>query len=417
MAKYSKFGDQFNSDSGTRQLMDDLGEVLNSGRAMMNLGGGNPGTVPGISELFHDQMQASLDDGRFGSIAGQYDGPQGHRPFLDALAGLLRRRFGWAVDASNIATTAGSQASFFILFNMLAGMTRQGHARHILLPLTPEYIGYAEVGLQADMVRSVRPSIDIIDEHTFKYRIDFEALKITPDVAAVCVSRPTNPTGNVITDDELGQLLTLTREHNVPLIIDNAYGLPFPNIVFSEAAPVFEAHTILCMSLSKLGLPGLRTGIIVAAPEIVQTITSVNAITMLANGSLGASLVTDLIKSDRIEHLCAEEIKPFYLEKALQARAWCTEYFAGINYYLHKTEGAIFLWAWFPDLPISDVELYERLKRRDVLVLAGRHFFPGLGQDWEHIEQCIRISYAQDSESVRRGIEVIGEELRRAFEK
>ncbi|MFT5415089.1 MAG: valine--pyruvate aminotransferase, partial [Gammaproteobacteria bacterium] len=171
MAKYSKFGDQFNSDSGTRQLMDDLGEVLNSGRAMMNLGGGNPGTVPGISELFHDQMQASLDDGRFGSIAGQYDGPQGHRPFLDALAGLLRRRFGWAVDASNIATTAGSQASFFILFNMLAGMTRQGHARHILLPLTPEYIGYAEVGLQADMVRSVRPSIDIIDEHTFKYRI------------------------------------------------------------------------------------------------------------------------------------------------------------------------------------------------------------------------------------------------------
>ncbi|MDA0824240.1 MAG: valine--pyruvate transaminase [Proteobacteria bacterium] len=417
MTKYSQFGDQFDSDSGTRQLMDDLGEVLNSGRAIMNLGGGNPGTIPRIRQLFHEQMQATLDDGRFDAIAGQYDGPQGHRPFLDALAGLLRRRFGWDVDASNIATTAGSQASFFILFNMFAGMTRQGHARHILFPLTPEYIGYADVGLQANSVRSVRPSIEIIDEHTFKYRIDFGALDITPDVAAVCVSRPTNPTGNVVTDDELGRLVALTREYNVPLIIDNAYGLPFPNIVFSEVSPVFDKHTILCMSLSKLGLPGLRTGIIVAAPEIIQTITSVNAITMLANGSLGASLVTELINSGQIESLCEKEIKPFYLEKALQARAWCSEYFTGINYYLHKTEGAIFLWAWFPDLPISDIELYERLKRRDVLVLAGRHFFPGLGQHWEHTEQCLRISYAQDPESVRRGIEIIGEELRRAFDK
>ncbi len=42
MTKLSKFGDQFNGDSGTRQLMDDLGEVLTSGREYMNLGGGNP---------------------------------------------------------------------------------------------------------------------------------------------------------------------------------------------------------------------------------------------------------------------------------------------------------------------------------------------------------------------------------------
>ena len=81
---------------------------------------------------------------------------------------------------------------------------------------------------------------------------------------------------------------------------------------------------------------------------------------------------------------------------------------------MHKTEGAIFLWAWFPHLPISDLELYERLKARDVLVLAGRHFFPGLDEQWEHTRQCIRISYAQDEAAVRRGIEIIGEEVRAA---
>jgi valine--pyruvate aminotransferase len=327
----------------------------------------------------------------------------------------LRRRYGWAIDASNIATTAGSQASFFILFNMLAGTTVESRHRHILLPLTPEYIGYSDVGLTPNMVRSVKPKIEILDNRSFKYRIDFAALKLDRDVAAVCVSRPTNPTGNMITDDELAQLVDLTRHHETPLIVDNAYGLPFPNIVFSPATPMFEDHMILCMSLSKLGLPGLRTGIIVAAPDVIQTITSINAISMLANGALGPSLVAELIDSNEIEKLSENHIKPFYQAKAEQARTWCDESFAGLDYYVHKTEGAIFLWVWFPTLPISDIELYQRLKKRDVLVLAGQHFFPGLSESWAHKEQCLRISYAQDSSVVRRGIEIIGEEVRRAF--
>jgi valine--pyruvate aminotransferase len=231
------------------------------------------------------------------------------------------------------------------------------------------------------------------------------------------VSRPTNPTGNVITNEELTKLVNLTRDSGTPLIVDNAYGLPFPNIVFTDAAPLFEEHMILCMSLSKLGLPGLRSGIIVAAPNVIQTITSVNAISMLANSSLGASLVTELINSDEIINISETQIKPFYERKAGQARRWCREYFDGVKYAIHKTEGAIFLWVWFPGLPITDIELYERIKQRDVLVLAGSHFFPGLNEQWEHTRQCLRISYAQDSETVRRGIEIIGQEVRRAFDQ
>ena len=415
MIEYSKFGEQFRAETGTRQLMDDLGEVLTSGRSIMNLGGGNPGIVPEVSELLRQRMQDLLNEGDFDDVVGKYDGPQGHQPFREALASLLNRRFGWTIRPTNIATTAGSQASFFMLFNMLAGPMPNGESRHILLPLTPEYIGYADVGLVSGMIKSVKPTIEFLDGHRFKYRIDFDALSIDREVAAVCVSRPTNPTGNVITDRELNQLVTLTARHQTPLIIDNAYGLPFPNIVFSEATPVFDRHVILCMSLSKLGLPGMRTGIIVAAEDIIETITSLNAITMLANGSLGANLVCDLLDSDEVIDICDRTIKPFYRSKSAQAQAWCHEYFAGLDYYLHKSEGAIFLWVWFPTLPISDSALYERLKQRDVLVLAGRHFFPGLSEPWDHTEQCLRISYAQDADEVRRGIEIISEEVHRAF--
>ena len=96
MIKYSKFGEHFRAKTGTRQLMDDLGEVLTSGRAIMNLGGGNPGTVPELVTLFRARMQDMLEDGNFDRVIGNYDGPQGHRPFIEALAELLNRRFGWA---------------------------------------------------------------------------------------------------------------------------------------------------------------------------------------------------------------------------------------------------------------------------------------------------------------------------------
>jgi valine--pyruvate aminotransferase len=82
---------------------------------------------------------------------------------------------------------------------------------------------------------------------------------------------------------------------------------------------------------------------------------------------------------------------------------------------VHKPEGALFLWLWFPDLPISSKELYQRLKHRDVLVLSGHNFFPGLEEEWQHQHECLRVTYTQDAEVVRRGLQAIAEEVSRAY--
>ena len=73
MTKYSKFGEQFRGETGTRQLMDDLGEVLSSGRSIMNLGGGNPGVVPEVSALLRQRMQDLLNQGDFDDVVGKYE--------------------------------------------------------------------------------------------------------------------------------------------------------------------------------------------------------------------------------------------------------------------------------------------------------------------------------------------------------
>ena len=411
----SCFAERFAGASGTRLLMDDLGEALASGQHWCNLGGGNPAAIPAVQAAFHAALSEQLADGRFDRLAASYDGPQGHLPLRRAFAAMLEARYGWPVGPEHVALTAGSQHSFFMLFNAFSGRFPDGSERRLDLPLAPEYIGYGDIALTPEAVRSVRPAIEFLPGQQFKYRVDFARFRLAPDTGAVCLSRPTNPTGNVLSADELTTLVELTAAHGVPLIIDNAYGPPFPDIVFGAAEPVFAAHVINCFSLSKLGLAGLRSGIVVAQPEVIDLLRSLNASMILANNSLAASLVTPLLESGVVASLTRDVIRPFYRARVEQALAWCQREFAGLDYFIHKPEGAIFLWLWFRGLPIGSAELYGRLKARGVLVIPGHHFFPGLPPGWAHTSECLRISYAQAEREVEAGIRAIGEEVRAAF--
>jgi len=414
---FSDFGKRFTRMTGTRELMDDLGEAMASDHPFLMLGGGNPSNIPAVEELIKKRLRVIAgDDGELRRTFGNYSPSHGDIRFRRALAALLCREFGWDISARNVCLTVGSQGSFFSLFNLLAGSFGNEHKR-ILLPLTPEYIGYMDVGLVDDLFVAQRPSIEYLDDGMFKYHVDFDKLSVDESVGAICVSRPTNPTGNVLTDGEVRHLDQLARKANVPLIVDNAYGLPFPHIIFVEATPIWNDNIILCMSLSKLGLPGIRNGIVIANEEIVDAVASINAIVNLAVPSVGAGLLHEWVESGDIIRISHELITPHYRNKAEQAVEWFQSELAGMDFHIHKPEGAMFLWLWFPSLRIGCDELYRRLKARDVLVISGHHFFGGLAEDWDHRHQCIRVTYSQDSDVVRRGIRIIAEEVKRAMEE
>jgi valine--pyruvate aminotransferase len=328
---------------------------------------------------------------------------------------LLADEFGWDIESKNIALTNGSQAAFFILFNMFAGAFENGSKKKILFPLAPEYIGYCDVGLADDLFITNRPEIEHIEEHIFKYHIDFDRINVTDEIGAVCVSRPTNPTGNVLTDSEIEKLGDLALANDIPLIIDNAYGTPFPNIIFTKAKPLWNQHTIVCMSLSKLGLPATRTGIVIANEEIIAMVSQFNAVMNLAPGSMGAAITTDMVRSGEIIRLSRDVIRPFYEKKADEAVKQLLEGLEGVDFHIHKPEGTFFLWLWLRGLPITDQQLYQRLKKRGVLVVPGHYFFPGLKAEWKHKHECIRINYSQDEKIVSAGLEIIADEVKRAY--
>ncbi len=415
--EFSNFGKHLGSGSGIGDLMDDLGHALASGGPDLKmLGGGQPARIPEINAVWRRRLEELMDEsGGLDRALTAYDPPRGNPHFLQAIATLFRETFGWNLTSDNIAVTSGGQTAFYFLFNLLAGEMPDGTRRRILLPLVPEYIGYANQGVSGDLFRAITPLIEKTGPHEFKYRVNFDQLEITSDIAAICASRPTNPTGNVLTDEEIARLSAIAKDHGIPLIIDNAYGAPFPGIIFTDATPFWDEHVILTLSLSKLGLPGTRTGIVIGPPEIIRALGSMSAIAGLSNPNIGQQITLPLIQSGEILKLSREIVRPFYQEKCRLARQAARDAFGNdIDWFMHVSEGALFLWLWFPGLGITSQELYERLKQREVLVIPGHHFFFGHEDaDWPHRHQCIRVSYAMDEAVVRDGLRIIAEEVRR----
>ncbi|ELA9325644.1 valine--pyruvate transaminase [Vibrio parahaemolyticus] len=414
--QFSKFGEKFNQYSGITQLMDDLNDGLRTPGAIM-LGGGNPAAIPAMLDYFHQASEEMLASGELVAALTNYDGPQGKDVFVKALAQLFRETYGWDISEKNISLTNGSQSGFFYLFNLFAGKQPDGSHKKVLLPIAPEYIGYGDAGIDEDIFVSYHPEIELLDNGLFKYHVDFEKLTVDDSVAAICASRPTNPTGNVLTDEEVRKLDKLARENNIPLIIDNAYGLPFPNIIFEDVEPFWNENTILCMSLSKLGLPGVRCGIVIASEEITQALTNMNGIISLAPGSVGPALANHIIAKGDLLKLSSEVIKPFYKQKSQRAVELLQQAITDERFRIHKPEGAIFLWLWLDELPITTMELYQRLKARGVLIVPGEYFFIGQKDEWDHAHQCLRMNYVQDDEMMQKGIAIIAEEVEKAYQQ
>ena len=185
--QFSAFGEKFTQHSGILQLMDDLGDALKSDKPVNMLGGGNPAKIAEVNEVFADVFSKLAAEHAVENI-GNYSNPQGDAALIAALTEFLNREYGWNLTADNIALTNGSQNAFFYLFNLFGGKFNlsdgQTAEKAILLPLAPEYIGYADVHVEGQHFISVKPKIENVEHEGeagfFKYRVDFDALESLP---------------------------------------------------------------------------------------------------------------------------------------------------------------------------------------------------------------------------------------------
>lgn len=417
----TQIGDQMSNLTGVRAIMKDIIETLQAtkGQEFINLSAGNPLILPEVEQLWRDCTAELLASSDYGEVVCRYGSSQGYEPLISALVKDFNRRYGLNLSDRNILITPGSQTLYFYAANAFGGYTSSGKLRQIVLPLSPDYTGYGGVSLVPEALVAYKPALDVdAAAHRFKYRPNFSNLAITENTGCVIFSRPCNPTGNVLTDEEVKKIAALAAPYDVPVLIDSAYAPPFPALNFTDMTLMFGDNILHCMSLSKAGLPGERIGIAIGNEQLIQVLESFQTNMSLHSSRYGQAIAALAINSGALADIATQVIRPFYQSKFTVLETTLDQAMPkDLPWFLHRGEGAIFAWLWLQDLPISDWDFYQQLKQVGVIVVPGNSFFPGLQSDWPHKQQCLRISLTASDEEIKIGMQRLAKVAEQVYEQ
>ncbi|MBD2411714.1 valine--pyruvate transaminase [Nostoc calcicola FACHB-389] len=417
----TQIGTQMSNLTGVRAIMKDIIETLRSGsgQQFINLSAGNPLILPEVEQLWRDCTAQLLASPEYGEVVCRYGSSQGYAPLIEAIANDFNKRYGLKLGDRNIFITPGSQTLYFYAANIFGGYTSSGQLKQIVLPLSPDYTGYGGICLEPKALVAYKPTLDIdAAAHRFKYRPDFSQVSITENTGCVIFSRPCNPTGNVLTDDEVKKIAALASPYNLPVLIDSAYAPPFPSLNFTEMTPVFGDNILHCMSLSKAGLPGERIGIAIGDEKWIEVLECFQANASLHSSRYGQAIAALAINSGALVEISETVIRPFYQNKFTVLETSLEQAMPkNLPWFLHRGEGAIFAWLWLENLPITDWEFYQELKQVGVIIVPGSTFFPGLNEEWAHKHQCFRISLTGSDEEIVTGMQRLAKVAQEAYQR
>lgn len=345
----------------------------------------------------------------FAEASCQYGPSRGAPPLVEAIADYFNERYGWGIGEKNIIVGPGSQMLCFIAAALYAGPHASRFAR-VVLPAEPDYTGYQGLCMHADGIAGIGSATETAGHRSFRYALDLDAVAQRRDAGMLLLSSPSNPASRYLTAGEQHSLIGIAQRQDIPLVLDHAYGEPFPRIAQTEAPPAFHPSVINCFSLSKAGLPGERIGFAIGPERYIAPMVA-----FLANSSLHASRLSQMavaigLESGEIDAIVSSVIKPFYATRRKIAEKLLIDNLPDhVDWRLHASEGGMFAWMWINEDWFDDLALYQSLKLRKVFVAPGRNFFTDLSRPGGHGTRCFRIALTMDEDILAEGIRRVAE--------
>ena len=365
-------------------ILEKVKELEARGEKVIRLHVGEPDLASPV------EVKDALRDDLYGRSFIGYGSAKGLEVLREAIADDLNQEYGAEITKGQVLVTPGGK---FAIFAAIFSKVSVGDRVVIPQPAWPVY---------ENCTRLANGRVDII--HTNfeeEWRIDLQridgAFKVKPSLLILC--SPNNPTGKIIPERDLKEMLRLAERENLYILSDEVYA-PYSFKPFKSILQFANSNVIYVNSFSKrFGMTGWRVGYAVSDTETISRMQKIIQISV--------TCVPEFVQKAALKALTMKQggFKAFTREMKERVKT-AREELNGLPLSYVEPEGGMYL---FPKAAVDGFQsrdfAYKLLDEKGVSVAPGEAF----GEYPEHF----RISLGTNRAYIREGIKRIGEMVER----
>ena len=355
----------------------------------------------GVGEPDFDTPWRIREEGIFSLEKGRtfYSANAGLKELRVEICRYLQEKIHVAYDPNTevMVTVGGSEAIDVAMRCML------DPGDEVLIP-QPSYVSYLPCAIMADGEPVIVP---LKNENAFKLTVEDLKDKISPKTKLLVMPFPNNPTGSIMTEEDLRPIAQFVEEHDLYVISDEIYSeLTYGTQHVSIASlPGMRERTIVINGFSKgFAMTGWRLGYACGPREILEQMIKLHQFAIMC-----APTNSQYAAIEGLRH-CQDEVAEMR-EAYNQRRRFLMKAFSDMGLECFEPEGAFYAFPKISEFGMTSEEFATRfLQEKKVAVVPGSAF----GKSGEGF---LRISYAYSLEDLKEALGRLAEFVKELREK
>ncbi|MCI8426651.1 MAG: aminotransferase class I/II-fold pyridoxal phosphate-dependent enzyme [Lachnospira sp.] len=364
--------------SGIRKFFDVVSEM--------------PGAISlGVGEPDFDTPYVVREEGIYALEQGKtyYTANAGLKELREEISIYLNRKYGldYEPDKEIVVTVGGSEGIDLALRCMI------NPGDEVLIP-QPCFVSYAPCAVMAD---ATPVYINLKEENEFKLTKEELAASITDKTKILMLAYPSNPTGAIMTKEELEELVPIIIEHDLYVISDEIYSeLTYDNKHCSIASlPGMKERTIVINGFSKsFAMTGWRLGYACGPKNIMEQVLKLHQFAIMCAPTNSQFAAVEALRN------CDDDVDKM-VEAYNQRRRFLIHQLKEIGIECFEPYGAFYIFPSIKKFGMSSEEFANRLLQEQKLAVIPGTAFGACGEGF------VRISYAYSIENLKVGLDRI----------
>ena len=364
--------------SGIRKFFDVVSEM--------------PGAISlGVGEPDFDTPYVVREEGIYALEQGKtyYTANAGLKELRQEISLYLNRKYNLDYDPDKeiVVTVGGSEGIDLALRSMI------NPGDEVLIP-QPCFVSYAPCAIMAD---ATPVYINLKAENEFKLTKEELIASITDKTKILILAYPSNPTGAIMTKEELEELVPIIIEHDLYVISDEIYSeLTYDNKHCSIASlPGMKERTIMINGFSKsFAMTGWRLGYACGPKNIIEQILKLHQFAIMC-----APTNSQFAAIEELKH-CDDDVDKM-VEAYNQRRRFLIHALKEMGIECFEPYGAFYIFPSIKKFGMSSEEFANRLLQEQKLAVIPGTAFGACGEGF------VRISYAYSIENLKVGLDRI----------